>query len=85
MKPSGEFKKILKDMHFASRIISIVIDEAHCLTDWGEFCPEYRELGRIHFVLPLVPLLVASATLTRKVLNDVTWLLQMRAGKTTTL
>lgn len=84
MKPDS-VEKILKDVHFASRIISIVIDEAHCLTDWGEFCPEYRELGRIRFVLPLVPLLAASATLMKMALKDVTRLLHMRAGKTTTL
>ncbi|KIK24169.1 hypothetical protein PISMIDRAFT_99203 [Pisolithus microcarpus 441] len=41
MKPSGEFEKHLKNPLFTSRIISIIIDEAHCLTDWGEFHPEY--------------------------------------------
>ncbi|KAI9459625.1 hypothetical protein HD554DRAFT_2029206, partial [Boletus coccyginus] len=85
MKPDSEFEKILKDMHFTSHIISIVINEVHCLTDWGEFHLEYRELGRIRFVLPLVPLLAVSATLTKMALKDVTRLLHMCVDKTTTL
>ena len=82
MKPEGEFEKILKDTHFASHILSIVIDEAHCLTDWGDFHPEYRELGRLRFVLPAVTLLVASATLTKHALSDIMEQLRMRMSKT---
>ncbi|KAF8421869.1 P-loop containing nucleoside triphosphate hydrolase protein, partial [Boletus edulis BED1] len=85
MRPDGEFEKILKDTRFASHIISIVIDEAHCLTDWGEFRPEYRELARLHYLLPSIPLLVASATLTKTALNDIMRLLQMRLGNTAVL
>ncbi|KIJ14137.1 hypothetical protein PAXINDRAFT_79849, partial [Paxillus involutus ATCC 200175] len=82
MKPDGEFEKLLKNPLFALWIISIVIDEAHCLTDWGEFRPEYRELGRLCYVLPSnVPLLVTSATLTKSTIGDMTCLLHMHADK----
>ncbi|KAI9460698.1 hypothetical protein HD554DRAFT_2028664 [Boletus coccyginus] len=37
MKPNGEFEKRLKNPLFASWIISIIINEVHCLTNWGEF------------------------------------------------
>ncbi|KAG0707157.1 P-loop containing nucleoside triphosphate hydrolase protein [Suillus ampliporus] len=47
MKPNGSFEKLLKNVLFVSQLISIVIDEAHCLTDWGEFHPEYKELGQL--------------------------------------
>ncbi|KAG2064802.1 hypothetical protein BDR04DRAFT_1034384 [Suillus decipiens] len=51
MKPNGEFERLLKNDLFMAQIISIVIDEAHCLTDWGEFHPEYKELGCLHYIL----------------------------------
>ncbi|KAI6103602.1 hypothetical protein F5141DRAFT_1217225 [Pisolithus sp. B1] len=47
MKPDGGFERLLKSPLFTQQIISIVINEAHCLTDWGEFQPEYKELSRL--------------------------------------
>ncbi|KAF8121567.1 P-loop containing nucleoside triphosphate hydrolase protein, partial [Boletus edulis] len=78
MKPTGEFEKLLKCRIFVSQIISIVIDEAHCLTEWGNFRPEYRELGRLRYILPSsIPLLVTSATLTKHTFSDITSLLHI--------
>ncbi|KAI5982309.1 P-loop containing nucleoside triphosphate hydrolase protein, partial [Pisolithus albus] len=86
MRPEGGFEKLLKNQLFVSRIISIVIDEAHCLTDWGEFRPEYRELGRLCYVLPRsVPLLVTSATITRAMLRDITHLLHLCPSRSITV
>ncbi|KAI6119140.1 hypothetical protein EDD16DRAFT_1480449 [Pisolithus croceorrhizus] len=78
MRPDGGFERLLKSPLFIQWIISIVIDKAHCLTDWGEFRPEYRELGQLHYVVPWsVPLLVTSATLMTSTLFDITHLLHM--------
>ncbi|KAI5997895.1 P-loop containing nucleoside triphosphate hydrolase protein [Pisolithus albus] len=86
MRPEGGFEKLLKNPLFISRIISIVIDEAHCLTDWGEFRPEYRELGQLHYVLPRsVPLLVTSVTITTAMLRDITHLLHMCPSRIVTV
>ncbi|KIJ62205.1 hypothetical protein HYDPIDRAFT_94622, partial [Hydnomerulius pinastri MD-312] len=78
MKPNGEFEKRLKNPLFTSCIISVVVDEAHCLTDWGEFRPEYKELGRLRYILPnAVPVMIASATLTKDTLSNAVRLLHM--------
>ncbi|KIK11093.1 hypothetical protein PISMIDRAFT_123296, partial [Pisolithus microcarpus 441] len=83
MKPDGGFERLLKNPLFVTRIISIVIDEAHCLTNWGEFRPEYRELGQLRYVLPhTIPLLVTSATIMKKTLHDLTHLLHMFPSRT---
>jgi len=83
MKPDREFEQLLKNQLFVSQIISIVIDEAHCLTDWGEFRPEYRELGQLRYILPpTLPLLVVSATITKSTKNDITRLLHMQRDRT---
>lgn len=83
MKPDQDFEQLLKTPLFVSQIISIVIDEAHCLTDWGEFRPEYRELGWLRYILPSsLPLLVISATITKSTYNDIMHLLHMQKDKT---
>jgi len=86
MKPNGEFEKRLKNPLFASQIISIVIDEAHCLTDWGEFQPEYKELRRLHYILlSTIPILITSATLTKDSLSNARQLLHMHSDKMVTI
>jgi superfamily II DNA helicase RecQ len=83
MKPDGEFEKLLMNPLFASRIISIVIGGAHCLTDWGEFHPEYKRLGRLRYVLPgAIPFLVTSPALTKSDLNDVIHLFHVHMDRT---
>ncbi|KIK78299.1 hypothetical protein PAXRUDRAFT_87253, partial [Paxillus rubicundulus Ve08.2h10] len=86
MKPDGAFEQLLKNPLFVSQLISIVIDKAQCLMDWGEFHPEYRELGQLHYMLPsALPLLVTSATITQSTLCDITRLLHMYKDKTLVL
>ncbi|TBU45558.1 P-loop containing nucleoside triphosphate hydrolase protein, partial [Dichomitus squalens] len=51
---------------FASRIGAFIIDEAHCIVQWGgDFRPEYSGLEKFRGLVPKpVPFLVTSATLT---------------------
>ncbi|KAG1764632.1 hypothetical protein EDD22DRAFT_775815 [Suillus occidentalis] len=36
MKPNGNFKKLLRNLLFASHLVSVIINEAYCITKWGE-------------------------------------------------
>jgi ATP-dependent DNA helicase RecQ len=56
----------------ARRISLLVIDEAHCISDWGhDFRPHYRLLERIVRALPsTVRLLATTATANNRVMDD---------------
>jgi ATP-dependent DNA helicase RecQ len=56
----------------APRIGLLVIDEAHCISDWGhDFRPHYRLLERIVRNLPAnLPLLATTATANDRVMSD---------------
>ncbi|MFI6321921.1 RecQ family ATP-dependent DNA helicase [Nonomuraea sp. NPDC050556] len=51
----------------------IVVDEAHCISDWGhDFRPDYRRLARLFEELdPGVPVLATTATANARVTRDV--------------
>nr|MDJ0844749.1 ATP-dependent DNA helicase RecQ [Crocosphaera sp.] len=57
----------------ASRIGLFVVDEAHCISDWGhDFRPDYRRIVRILQVLPTnIPVLATTATANNRVVNDI--------------
>ena len=66
---------ILSDM--AARVSMLVIDEAHCISDWGhDFRPDYRRIERIARTLPEnIQLLGTTATANKRVMDDLTEIL----------
>jgi hypothetical protein len=57
----------------AARSGLLVIDEAHCISDWGhDFRPDYRRLVRVLELLPQgVPVLCTTATANDRVIEDI--------------
>ncbi|QEO14481.1 RecQ family ATP-dependent DNA helicase [Agromyces intestinalis] len=55
------------------RIGLLVVDEAHCISDWGhDFRPDYRRLRELIAQLPAgVPVLATTATANSRVVTDV--------------
>ncbi len=51
----------------------LVVDEAHCISDWGhDFNPDYRRIGRVLELLPRgVPVLACTATANDRVVADI--------------
>jgi ATP-dependent DNA helicase RecQ len=56
----------------AGRVSLLVIDEAHCISDWGhDFRPDYRRIERIlSFLPPNLRLLATTATANNRVMED---------------
>ncbi|MBD2775685.1 RecQ family ATP-dependent DNA helicase [Iningainema tapete] len=57
----------------SQKIGLFVIDEAHCISDWGhDFRPDYRRIVRILQALPQnIPVLATTATANNRVVNDI--------------
>jgi ATP-dependent DNA helicase RecQ len=66
---------------FAQRVGLLVIDEAHCISDWGhDFRPDYRRIGDMLERLPDgVGVLCTTATANDRVVADVSE--QLQAGR----
>lgn len=77
MKEGGGFERLWKNQDFASRIISIIWDEAHCVSLWSAFRTEYRDAYRLRYLLPHVRFVLASATLPEEIQIEVMRILIM--------
>ncbi|KAJ7127701.1 P-loop containing nucleoside triphosphate hydrolase protein, partial [Mycena epipterygia] len=67
-------EKVLNQVKFTQNIIYLVIDELHCIWEWGndDFRPEYRRIVELAARLPTgLPILGASATTPYHVTNDI--------------
>ncbi len=56
----------------AMKISILVIDESHCISQWGyDFRPSYLTIAEIRNQLPGIPVLALTATATPDVVNDI--------------
>jgi ATP-dependent DNA helicase RecQ len=56
-----------------------VIDEAHCISEWGhDFRPEYRQLSRLRELFPSHPIAAFTASATQRVRHDIIEQLRLR-------
>ena len=56
-----------------------VIDEAHCISEWGhDFRPDYLSLSALATLFPAVPIAAFTATATHKVQQDILERLSLR-------
>ena len=62
----------LRKLHGRGLLARVVIDEAHCVSQWGhDFRPDYKALGEIMQQFSGVPVIALTATATQLVQKDV--------------
>ncbi|KAJ3768391.1 P-loop containing nucleoside triphosphate hydrolase protein [Lentinula raphanica] len=71
-----------KQTKVTSRLLYVVFDEAHCVSQWGStFRNQYLHVGNIRYLLPSdIPFFVTSTTLPPNILADVSDILRLRSG-----
>lgn len=69
---NAEFKQLLIE-RLALQLALFVVDEAHCISDWGhDFRLDYRRIVDIIHVLPSnIPVLATTAIANDRVVNDI--------------
>jgi superfamily II DNA helicase RecQ len=69
----GEFMLDVRDVGcpFIKNLVAVAIDECHLVHEWEDFRKEYDQLGRFRSLLPGVPFVCLSATLSRNVASYV--------------
>ncbi|KAH9946390.1 ATP-dependent RNA helicase, partial [Epithele typhae] len=79
LQMSGELKSILQRLSERKRLIRFVIDEAHCITDWGRrFRDSYSHLSQLRKEFPNIPITALTATATPEVESDIITRLGLR-------
>lgn len=71
MALSSSFTHLWQDRSFRARVQAVVIDEAHCIVDWGEdFRKEYSGLAKLRdYIGQETPILAATATCDTEAFN----------------
>ncbi|XP_055905057.1 recQ-like DNA helicase Blm isoform X2 [Eupeodes corollae] len=69
---SVKFQDILDLLYSRNCISRFVIDEAHCVSQWGhDFRPDFKKLGILRKRFPNVPTMALTATATPRVRIDI--------------
>uniref|UniRef100_A0A1I7T0U9 ATP-dependent DNA helicase n=1 Tax=Caenorhabditis tropicalis TaxID=1561998 RepID=A0A1I7T0U9_9PELO len=81
---SGRLGSVFYNLHRRGLLARFVIDEAHCVSQWGhDFRPDYTKLNTLRekYNNPPVPIIALTATATPKIVTDARNNLKMQNSK----
>ena len=79
---SQKVLSVLENLHRRNMLARFVIDEAHCVSQWGhDFRPDYKKLHLLRDKFPGVPMIALTATATPRVRQDILHQLRMKDTK----
>ncbi|RPD77979.1 ATP-dependent DNA helicase [Lentinus tigrinus ALCF2SS1-7] len=77
-----EIRRIMGELHSRDELNRLVVDEAHCISEWGhDFREEYRRLGSFRDKFPDIPIMALTATATETVQQDIIRSLKMARNR----
>jgi len=66
------FTKVLVELHRRGLLQRVVVDEAHCISEWGhDFRKDYRRLSILKESIPTLPIMAVTGTCTPTVRQDI--------------
>ncbi|MDR1878179.1 MAG: RecQ family ATP-dependent DNA helicase [Bacteroidales bacterium] len=80
LSPERLKNKLLQNCVREMQVCLLVVDEAHCISQWGyDFRPPYLEIAAFRkLIVPAVPVLALTATATEEVIKDIQFQLDFR-------
>ncbi|XP_026483913.2 ATP-dependent DNA helicase Q5-like [Vanessa tameamea] len=69
---TGTFKALIEHLVKYKKVSYIVVDEAHCVSEWGhDFRPDYLKLGNLREKFKSIPWVALTATASAEVTKDI--------------
>lgn len=82
LSASDSLISLLRNLHQNDKLTRFVIDEAHCVSQWGhDFRPDYKRLSVLRDQFKNIPFMALTATATQKVRLDIAEQLRLRDAK----
>ncbi|KAF8648415.1 hypothetical protein AX16_006299 [Volvariella volvacea WC 439] len=78
LKENASTKKVMGMLYREKKLARFVIDEAHCISTWGQdFREAYQDLGLLREQWPSVPVMALTATANERTIKDIIYRLNM--------